>query len=216
MSTSIKVLIADDHAIVREGLRAIIGPNRDLEIVGMVTSFEGVLEQLNTTQVDVLVLDLGGMGGAPLTFVTRLQREYPHVSIVVFSSSVDLAPELLQAGISGYVVKEELSSQLIQAIKAVAANQRFLSPLVNDYMMRAEASNQKNTLTPQELNVLKHLAQGFGTSDIAEHLEIDPRVVYNYLSTLRRKTGCTERIQLAEWYKRMYGLEGEGQNPSLE
>ncbi len=210
MGASIKVLIADDHAIVRDGLRGIIASNPDLEIVGMVTSFEGVLAQLKLTSVDVLILDLGGMGGAPLTFVTRLQREYSRLNIVVFSSSVDLAPELLQAGICGYVVKEELSLQLIQAIQAAAAGQQFLSPLVTEYMARAEARNHKNTLTPQELNVLKHLSHGLGTPEIAEHLEIDPRVVYNYLSTLRRKTGCTERTQLAEWYKRMYGLEGDG------
>jgi DNA-binding NarL/FixJ family response regulator len=215
MSTPIKVLVADDHAIVRDGLQGIIAPNKDLEIVGMVTSFDSVLKQLSSTQVDVLVLDLSGMGGAPLTFVTRLQREYPRVSIVVFSSSVDLAPELLQAGICGYVVKEELSSQLIQAIRAAAANQRFLSPIVNNYMARSEANNQKSTLTPAELNVLKHLAHGLGTPDIAEHLEIDPRVVYNYLSAIRRKTGCTERTQLAEWYKRMYGSEGNGLNGGM-
>jgi DNA-binding NarL/FixJ family response regulator len=211
----IKVLVADDHAIVREGLQSIIASNTGLELVGMVTSFEGVVQKLTTTHVDVLVLDLGGMGGAPLTFATRLQREYPHVKIVVFSSSIDLAPELLQAGIYGYVVKEELSSQLIQAIKAAAVSQQFLSPLVNDYMARSQANNQKSTLTPAELNVLKHLAHGFGTSDIAKSLEIDPRVVYNYLSNLRRKTGCTERTQLAEWYKRMYGSEGNGQNGGL-
>lgn len=215
MPTPIKVLVADDHAIVRDGIQGIIAPNKDLEIVSVVTSFEGVLQQLNTTQVDVVVLDLSGMGGAPLTFATRLQREYPRVRIVVFSSSVDLAPELLQAGICGYIVKEELSSQLIQAIRAAAASQRFLSPLVNDYMMRSEANNQKSTLTAAELNVLKHLAHGLGTPDIAKHLEIDPRVVYNYLSAIRRKTGCTERTQLAEWYRRMYGSEGNGQNGSI-
>src|SRR5690349_1793828 len=112
----IRVIIADDHPIVRAGLQTILEQDPQVVIAGVATNFSEVREVLRRGPADVVVLDLGGMGGAPLTLVSRLQREYPNVAIVAFSSSVDLAPELLQAGVCGYVVKEELVTQLLTAI----------------------------------------------------------------------------------------------------
>ena len=204
----IRVIIADDHPIVREGLQTILGMSPHVHLVGVASSFAEVVALLGTVPAHVLVLDLGGMIGAPLTLVSRVQREYPHVAIVVFSSSVDLAPELLQAGVCGYVVKEELSAQLLTAIHAARAGQRFLSPVVEEYITQTTNGRLQHHLAPKELNVLKLLAQGLGTVAIAEQLGIDPRSAQNYITTLRRKTGCAERTQLVDWYKRMYGGEG--------
>lgn len=204
----IRIMIADDHPIVREGLQTSLGASPHVQIVGVATSFVEVVNLLATVQAQVLILDLGGMAGAPLTLVTRVRREFPGVAIVVFSSSVDLAPELLQAGVRGYVVKEELSAQLIDAIHAARAGQRFLSPVVEEYVMAATNGRREHQLAPKELQVLKLLAQGLGTIVIAEQLGIDPRSVQNYITTLRRKIGCGERIQLVDWYNRMYGGEG--------
>jgi len=203
----IRVIIADDHPVVREGLQAILGVDRQVNIVGIAINFAEVRNLLRSVATDVLVLDLGGMGGAALTLVTRIQREYPDVAIVAFSSSVDLAPELLQAGVCGYVVKEELSGQLLTAIHAARAGQRFLSPVVEEYITQTTDRGLQHHLAPKELNVLKLLVQGLGTTAIAEQLGIDPRSVQNYITTLRRKLGCAERTQLVDWYKRMYGQE---------
>jgi CheY-like chemotaxis protein len=117
----IRVIIADDHPIVRDGLEALLGTDCRVEVVGMANNFAEVLDVLGRMSADVLVLDLGGMGCAALTLVTRLRREHARVAIVVFSSSVDLAPELLQASVISYIVKEELSEQLLTAIHAARA-----------------------------------------------------------------------------------------------
>jgi DNA-binding NarL/FixJ family response regulator len=85
-------------------------------------NFQELTTVLQTVPAEVLILDLGGMGGSPLTVVERLRREHPHLAILVFSSSVDLVPELLRAGAKGYVVKEELSDQLITAIQALRSS----------------------------------------------------------------------------------------------
>lgn len=204
----IRVIVADDHPIVRAGLQTILAEDRQIQIVGVATTFAEVIDLLGTTPADVLVLDLGGMGGAPLTLVTRVQREHPAVAIVAFSASVDLAPELVQAGVRGYVVKEELAEQLLTAIYAARAGQRFLSPAVEAYVTQTTMRRLQHHLAPQELNVLKLLAQGLGTVAIAEQLGIDSRSVQNYITTLRRKLGCAERTQLVDWYKRMYGGQG--------
>jgi len=124
---------------------------------------------------------------------------------VVFSTSVDLAPELVQAGATGYVVKEELAAQLVTAIETAHAGQRFVSPIVQEYLHRCEVDRGQPWFTPKELSVLKLLAQGLGTTAIADQLGIDPRTVHNYVLKLRDKTGCDQRTQLAAWYQRVYG-----------
>jgi DNA-binding NarL/FixJ family response regulator len=200
-----KVIIADDHAIVREGLIANVAKQPHLHIVGTATNFQEVTQLVRSVPADVLILDVLGMGGSPLTVVERFTRELPDLAIIVFSSSVDLVPELLQAGARGYVVKEELSEQLIGAIETVHAGQIFVSPIAQNYLARYTAQSARHRLTPQEGSVLKLLAQGLGTSEIADQLGIDPRTVHNYIQKLRNKTGCDERTQLVTWYQRIYG-----------
>jgi two-component system, NarL family, nitrate/nitrite response regulator NarL len=204
-SESIRVVIADDHPIVLDGLTVILAAAPWIQLVGVARSFSEMISLLDTVPTDMLVLDLGGMGGSPLIFVNRMQRVYPDIRIIVFSSSVDLAPELVQAGVRGYITKEDLSQQLVAAIRAVRSGQRYFSQVVQDYLLQATTLHKQHHISPKELSVLKLLAQGLGTIAIAEQLGIDPRSVQNHITTLRRKIGCAERTQLVDWYRRMYG-----------
>jgi DNA-binding NarL/FixJ family response regulator len=200
----IQVVIADDHPIILDGLSARLVADRALQLVGVAHTFGEVADLLATTLVDVLVLDLGGMGAAPLTVVHRMVRDHPDLAIVVFSSSIDVAPELLQAGVQGYVAKEDLADELLHAISAVARGRPYLSTTVQVYLHRLPPQ-QPHHLAPKELTVLKQLAHGLGTVAIAEQLGIDPRSVQNYITALRHKLGCAERTQLVDWYRRTYG-----------
>jgi len=205
-SESIRVVIADDHPIVLDGLTVILAAAPWIQLVGVARSFSEMISLLDTVPTDMLVLDLGGMGGSPLIFVNRMQRVYPDIRIIVFSSSVDLAPELVQAGVRGYITKEDLSEQLVAAIQAVRSGQRYFSQVMQDYLLQATTLHKQHHISPKELSVLKLLAQGLGTIAIAEQLGIDPRSVQNHITTLRRKIGCAERTQLVDWYRRMYGI----------
>lgn len=205
-SESIRVVIADDHPIVLNGLTMILAAARSIQLVGVARSFNEMISLLDSVSTDMLVLDLGGMGGSPLILVNRMQRVYPNIRIIVFSSSVDLAPELIQAGVRGYITKEDLSEQLVAAIQAVRSGQRYFSQVVQDYLLQATTLHKQHHISPKELSVLKLLAQGLGTIAIAEQLGIDPRSVQNHITTLRRKLGCAERTQLVDWYRRMYGI----------
>jgi len=205
-SESIRVVIADDHPIVLDGLTMILTAAPSIQLVGVAQSFNEMIGLLDNVTTDMLVLDLGGMGGSPLIFVNRMQRVYPNIRIIVFSSSVDLAPELVQAGVRGYITKEDLSEQLVAAIQAVRSGQRYFSQVVQDYLLQATTLHKQHHISPKELSVLKLLAQGLGTIAIAEQLGIDPRSVQNHITTLRRKIGCAERTQLVDWYHRMYGI----------
>lgn len=200
----IRVLLADDHPVVLDGLYGRLTSLPHIEIVGTAQSFAEVPPLLDSLATDVLVLDLGGMGGAPLTLVQRVRREHPQVGLIVFSSSIDLAPEMLQAGVLGYVVKEDMTSQLVNALMAVARGQPWRSAVVEEYLERGSGVQRFHQLAPKELSVLKLLAQGMSTTEIAEDMGIDPRTVQNYITAMRRKTGCEERTQLVNWYRRMH------------
>lgn len=208
---SIRVIIADDHPVVVSGLLTLFSTTSHLGIVEVVRAFSELHERLAQTPADVLVLDIGGMGGAPLTLVTGLRRQYPALKIVIFSSSIDLAPELFRAGVQGYVAKEELPRELLAAIDAVHAGSNYRSPVVQNYMDRVERSGRQVHLAPQELSVLKLLAQGMGTEAIAGELHIKPSSVQNYITALKRKTGSRERTQLVDWYRRVYRGDSEEQ-----
>lgn len=204
-SDHIRVVIADDHPAVAVGLVATLQHHPAIEVIAHARSFAEALHVLATTPVDVLILDLLGMQGSPLQMVPHLLNLYPSLAIVVYSSSAELAPELLRAGALGYVVKDELLDHLVRAIDAAAQHRSYVSPGVQAYLDRTANIQQTIHLSPKEQLTLKLLAQGLNTTEIAAHMGIGARTVLNYLTELRAKTGCTERTELADWYRRAYG-----------
>jgi DNA-binding NarL/FixJ family response regulator len=200
----IRALIADDHPVVHRGLDGLLFADPRILMVSAATSFDELLERLADTPIDVVVLDLSGMGLSPLMMVRVLRARFPQVGVLIFSSSLALAPELLGAGALGYVVKEEVLDHLPAAIVAVAAGQTYLSPLVQAALDRANAMGRELPLAPQELLVLKFVALAWKPSQIADELAIDPRTAQNYITKLLNKTGCESRAELAAWYRRYY------------
>jgi DNA-binding NarL/FixJ family response regulator len=200
----IRLLIADDHPVVHRGLDGLLFADPRIEVVATVTRFAGLLDQLTVLPVDVVLLDLSGMGVSPLMMVRELRARFPQTGVLIFSSSLALAPELLGAGALGYVVKEEVLDHLPAAIVAVATGQTYHSPLVQEALDRAAAMHRELPMAPQERVVMKLVANAWTTTQIAAELEIDPRSAQNYITTLLRKTGCESRQQLAAWYRRHY------------
>lgn len=201
----VRVLVADDHPIVLNGISALLQKVPTIMVVGVARSFTEVTELLVEQPIDVVVLDLGGMGSSPLALIQRVHRDWPNIQIVVFSSSVDLVPELLGMGVKGYVAKEDMSEDLVEAIEAAAQKRQFLSQAAENYLYQRRALRQDLHFAPKEMVVLKLLAQGLGTAEIAEQLSIDPRSAQNYITALLQKTGQRGRTQLVQWYLRLYG-----------
>jgi DNA-binding NarL/FixJ family response regulator len=198
----LRVVIADDHPMIIQGIRAGFLYHSHIQVVGSTKTFLELFEFLAATVVDVVILDLVGMKSSPLITVERLRRLYPQLGIVVFSSTFELAPELLEHGVHGYISKEDRTDQLPLAIEAASRGERILSPEVRTYLQQILALQSRERLANKELSVLKLLAQGMSTVEIADEMGIDPRSVQNYVTALRRKTGCSTRNALAEWYRR--------------
>lgn len=203
-SSFIHVLVADDHPIVRDGLVEAVSGAQHMELVGAANNFCNVLHALQHKPIDVLVLDLGGLGTPPIMMIEQLKRTYRHLKIVVYSSSIDLVPEMLRAGAQGYVAKEELTQQVLVAITAVHAGQTFLSPIVQAYLDQCNTRSTTYHLTSQELSIVKLLAHGLPTIAIADQLAIGPRTVHNHLYNARKKIGCAGQVELIHWYRRTY------------
>lgn len=201
----IRVIIADDHPAIAAGLAATLQHYATIEVVGRAQSFAEVLHVLAVTPADVLILDLLGMHGSPLQIIPHILAHHPSLAIVVYSSSVTLAPELLHAGVLGYVVKDELLDHLVRAIDTVVQRKPYLSPSVQAYLDRTANIQQTVHLSPKEQLALKLLTQGCNTAEIAAQMGIGTRTVLNYLTELRTKTGCTDRMELVDWYRQVYG-----------
>lgn len=201
---SVRVFVADDHPIIRQGLDTALRSEPYIELVGMSSSFHEMVNHPLLERCDVLILDLSGMQAGPTVMVTQLTKLLPRLRIVIFSSSVDTAPELLRAGALGYVAKDDRVEHVLAAVRAVNAGQRYLSPIAQHYLDRTEGRQKQYQLVPKEVMVLKLLAQGLRTAAIAHQLLIDPRTVQNYITSLLRKTACEDRVQLVEWYQRVY------------
>jgi DNA-binding NarL/FixJ family response regulator len=199
---TIRVIIADDHPVTHQGIEGFLFANRTILVVAIATSFATLLDKLAVTPADVVILDLNNMGAGPLVMVRELRQRFPQTQLLIFSSSINLASELIAAGALGYVVKEELLIHLPAAIQAVAMGQAYHSPLVVEHLERT--SNRNATLLPQELRVLKLVAEGMKTQEIAANLNIDPRTAQNYITTLYQKTGCENRPQLMLLYRQRY------------
>lgn len=204
-ASTIQVIIGDDHPVIHHGIEGILFADRRIAVIGTATTFAALLDELAAKPAHVVILDLNQMGTGPLSMVRTLREQFPQTQLLVFSSSIALAPELLAAGVQGYVVKEELLTHLPAAIQAVAAGQMYLSPLVQEHQERAGHLQRQIALLPQEIRVLTLVAEGMKTRDIADNLHIDPRTAQNYITRLYQKTGCETRAQLVIWYRQRFG-----------
>lgn len=202
MTTAIRVVIADDHPIVIEGLKNILAAHESLELVGVANSFKQVPAVLHQTNPDTLILDLSGMGDAALSLIQRLRRDYPTVAIIIFSTYLNCAGELIELGVRGYVTKTEMGSDLVRAILAVASGEICVSPAVARHL---EQSDPDTPFTPRETLALKLFIQGMETPEIAQEMHIKRHSVQNLFNSMLQKTGCKSRRELTEWYRRMYG-----------
>jgi DNA-binding NarL/FixJ family response regulator len=208
---TLTVMLADDHPIVRQGLRAILQTERGLQLVGEAADGLETLRLVERLHPQVLVLDLMMPGLNGLEVARQVAKRSPRTRIVVLSMHANevYVLEALRAGANAYVLKESSVDDLVQAIRAVAVGQRFFSreisvPALEIYEQRAEATppDPYHTLTPREREVLQLTAEGHSGNEIAERLFISPRTVESHRGNLMRKLGLRNQKELVR-----YGLE---------
>jgi RNA polymerase sigma factor (sigma-70 family) len=209
MST-LKVLLVEDHVIVRQGVSALLDEEPDIAIVGEASDGSQALALVQKLRPDIVLMDLSlpGLGGVE---ATRQMRElFPDVRVLVLSmyDSEEYVFRALRAGASGYVLKQSTSTELVLALRAVAAGSTFLSPsisqiLISDYMRRVETQQSDDEalsiLTPREREVLQLIAQGLSNRQIAEKLHISVKTVETHRGNMMNKLDVHDRAGLVKF-----------------
>lgn len=199
-----RVIIADDHPVIRDALTTRFTAVPGLEVAGQTESFAGLIQMLPTTQADVVVLDLQRMGGSSVKVAQRLCRDFPSVGVVVYSGATELVPELVKIGVLGCVSKTDSVAELIKAIQFVAAGQRYMSRTIQEHL---DKISNLAKITERELTICQMVAGGYETPEIGEWLGIGTKTAQNAITNLFAKTGTSNRVQLADWYRQTFGLE---------
>lgn len=211
----INVLIADDHAIVRTGLRALLRSEAGLQLAGEATGGYEAIELVGKTRPDVLILDLSMPDLDGIAVTRQLKPEYPDLRILILTVHEDEAMlrEAIRAGASGYIVKHAAEAELIAAIKAIRHGDLYVDPamlrvlLVESAKPRMEDPASPDPLTPRETDVLKLIVQGYTNRQVGEELGISVRTVEGHRANLLEKLGLRTRVELVR-YARDRGLIG--------
>jgi two-component system, NarL family, response regulator NreC len=208
MSQKIRLLLVDDHEIVRAGLRMLFQAEPDMEIVGEVGSGEEALRALRNLKPDVVLMDvvMAGMSGIEAT--RRIKEVNPDVAVLALTMHEDEQYffEMLNAGASGYVPKRAAPDDLVSAIRVVSQGNVFLYPtlaklLVKDFLHRAEtgATPPSGELTAREREVLTCIAEGMTNREIAETLVISAKTVDRHREHIMRKLNLHNRVELVKY-----------------
>jgi len=207
MSDPIRVVLADDHTLVRAGLRKILESSPAIEVVGEESNGAGALARVEAGGIDVLVLDLTMPGMDGFEVLRRVEVEHPDVKVLVLSMHADSehVVRAIRDGAEGYLLKDSAADDLVAGVEAVMAGHAYYSEPVQralSEMVRSGTPQRRPTdlLTERELEVLKLVARGFSTKEIASRLEISGRTVETHRANLMRKLGVRSvalRTQIA-------------------
>jgi DNA-binding NarL/FixJ family response regulator len=203
----IRILLADDHAVLRAGVRALISGEPDLEVVGEVGTTHAAVEFAEAAQPDVVSLDLTMPGGSSVKAVEQIRDRCPKTKVLVLTMHDDAAyfRAVLAAGASGYVIKTASDSELLMAIRAVAEGRTFFNvPLTGDDVHSVLGDQPigpkgSNQLSEREREVLALLAHGHTNQEAADRLLLSVKTIETYRSRIAEKLGLRSRADLVRY-----------------
>jgi DNA-binding NarL/FixJ family response regulator len=202
---TVRLLLADDHPVVREGLRVLLESEPDLEVVGQADNGNEVGSLVEELHPDVVVLDLMMPGRSGLDVIGELAERSPapHVLVLSMVQSEAYVVEALHHGASGYALKQAEAPEIPKAIRDVAAGRRYLSPALSERAIEAYAGRSRSdpydSLTAREREVLVLVAEGHTSVAIADRLFISPRTVETHRARVMRKLGLRTHVELVRY-----------------
>jgi DNA-binding NarL/FixJ family response regulator len=210
----IKIVIADDHAIVREGLKRIVSSAEGMEVVGEAANGIEALQRVRELQFDVLMLDLSMPGRSGMELIKLAKAEKPRLRILVLSMHQEMqyAVRAIKSGASGYLTKESAPAQLEQAIRKIAAGGAFISSEVAEQLalgaMPGSAAMPHESLSNREFEVFRLLAAGVSVTSIAGQLNLSVKTVSTHKANLMQKMNLNNSSELVRYAIR-HGLTDE-------
>ncbi|MBI2237580.1 MAG: response regulator transcription factor [Actinobacteria bacterium] len=208
MGDRMKVLVVDDHAVVREGIRMVLEGDPELQVVGEASSGEEAIDKVRELEPNVVVMDIGMPGLSGFEATRRIRQSHPDVQVLALTvhDSEAYVFQMLQAGATGYVVKRAPAAEVIQAVKGAFRGEAVLHPsvaklLIRDYLSRVERGEETSydTLSEREREILKLIAEGKTNKEIAELLYLSIKTVQAHRANLMRKLGMHDRTELVKY-----------------
>jgi two-component system, NarL family, response regulator NreC len=201
--SDVTVVIADDHAVVRKGLRLLVEAEPDLRVVAEAGTVPDALRMAKAHRPNVIVLDLNMPGGSSLEAIPTMRQEAPMTAIVVLTMQNDpsFARQALQSGALGFVLKEAADDELLGAIRLAAEGETYLNPRLGARLAAAppEPAGPPDDLSDRELEVLKLIALGHTNSEIAGQLYLSVRTVESHRAHIQQKTRRSSRAELVRY-----------------
>lgn len=204
----LRVLLADDHAMLREGLRMLVSAQEDMEVVGEASNGRKAVALALELMPDVVVMDVSMPEMNGLKATERLQKLCPEIKVLTLTRHADSAylQQLLQAGARGYVLKQSAAGELVRAIRAVAAGNTYLDPVVTGRIVETAvgrrgtgASSAEKDLSAREQEVLQLIAWGHANKEVAYRLDLSVKTVEVHKANAMRKLGMKNRIDIVRY-----------------
>jgi DNA-binding NarL/FixJ family response regulator len=205
----ITVVLVDDHAVVRAGLKAVLSTAKDIQVIGEGANGKDAISLAERLDPDVIVMDLsmGEMDGAEATKQLKAKDTRSKILILTMHAEDSYLVPLLEAGVSGYLVKSAADRELIDAVRAVAHGDVYMQPsaaraLAQRIQRKAEHADDRTKfekLTEREQNVLRYVARGYSAPEIGEKLFISPKTVDTYKQRINEKLGITHRSDYVDF-----------------
>ncbi len=216
-ATRIRVLLADDHAILRAGLRMMLNAQRDIEVIGEASDGRQAISEAQRLLPDVILMDISMPECNGIEATRQVKRLLPETRVLVLRMHAheEYLFQMLRAGAAGYILKEAADTELITAIRVVSAGRFYLSPsaqsmMVGDYLQRVRSGEERDSysaLTEREREILKLVAEGHTNNQIAERLFISPKTVDTHRTHIMDKLNLHSRAELVKYAMRRGLLE---------
>lgn len=207
--SKIRVLIADDHAIVREGIRMILALQDDIEVVGEAADGSEAIDKIGHLSPDIVLMDIAmpGLGGLEATLEIVKMKPQTKVLVLTQYDDIEYIYRFLKAGAAGYVLKKAVGTELVSAIRAVAQGKAFLDPAIADRVVKAfveqpeavESETSYENLSDRERQVLRLIAEGRTSRQIADTLLLSIKTVMTHRTNLMEKLGIHNRAELVKY-----------------
>jgi DNA-binding NarL/FixJ family response regulator len=208
-----KILIADDHAMIRDGVKSLLSKNKGLSVAGEASNGHEALEKYKSIRPDLLILDLSMPGMNGMDAAEQILKDDPTAKIIILSmfNDEDYISRCMEHGVKGYVVKNETGSELDQAVNTVLKGQTYFSNEVQKIIFRKYSNSVMKKkkielavkLTGREVEIVKLISEGLTSHEMAEKLFISPRTVETHRANLMKKAGVKNSIELVKKIERM-------------
>ena len=203
-TSDISVVLADDHVIVRDGIRMVLESEMDMDVVAEAGTADEALLSVKEKQPSILILDLNMPGQPSLEIIPLVRESSPSTKIIVLTmqSEVQFVRSAFQAGATGYVVKHSAASELVEAIRTTLTGDTYLNAALGAKLATDPTDGgPPDELTPREVEILGLLANGYMNPEVAEQLVLSVRTVETHRANIQRKTGISSRAELIAYAK---------------